>query len=554
MRHTFVVAALVALPLVAFAQDDSVEIDLREGGSVKGRLVEFGKRVYRVEVDGKVVEIEERSVREVRFPGHAKAAAPVVRRASEAAAKAFGHGNRAVRLALSADGKRLLTAGESENGDLKTTSVVLWDASSLAATGHCEKIRTFDERASRNAEGKETEVERVLLMPDGKRAVTGTHDARIQIWDLETGKLLRTFVHDEKWSLSSIALSRDGRFLASAAADGRITLWDVDGAREITTTTTIDANSLALDFSPEGKRLLAVRKQGVVSVLDVAAAVEGKGLVEVATLDGHQRMIWAGGFLPDGRHAFSCDDEGVLYHWDVENREVASTCLGTGRLLPTVAISPDGTRALVSGAVSDMIKLYDIEAGRELRAFHVPGGAGSIAFLPDGRHAILGGWRKGTLQLLDLGSDEPAEQRARRLPFNPFADARAGDWIVYEGSEALTARISPVTIGRIDSESVTLSFPAAANGSRPRTVPPFADESDGSTVIVVDETTKVGDREVPCKKVMVVVPGRIKHTMWLSPLVPTGIVRGESRNLAGTDDLVFHVAGYGNGEKATWGK
>lgn len=50
--------------------DEAVEIELQGGGTVKGKLVDFGKRVYRVEVDGKVQEIGENTVKTVRFLGH----------------------------------------------------------------------------------------------------------------------------------------------------------------------------------------------------------------------------------------------------------------------------------------------------------------------------------------------------------------------------------------------------------------------------------------------------------------------------------------------------
>ena len=50
---------------------------------------------------------------------------------------------------------------------------------------------------------------RVALAADGKRAVTGGEGNTVQVWDVDTGKVLHTFTHPGKVGL--VTISPDGR-------------------------------------------------------------------------------------------------------------------------------------------------------------------------------------------------------------------------------------------------------------------------------------------------------------------------------------------------------
>jgi len=70
----------------------------------------------------------------------------------------------------------------------------------------------------------------VALSPDGKSLAYG--DSHIQIWDLDSGKARLTFP-GHKDTVVSLAVSADGKVLASGGADSRVLLWDLTTAKPL---------------------------------------------------------------------------------------------------------------------------------------------------------------------------------------------------------------------------------------------------------------------------------------------------------------------------------
>ena len=86
-----VIAGVLSLGGVAQAEGDEgpITIELRDGGLVKGRLIEFGKRTYRVRVGRNVVEISEKEVKRLEFQSPGGKASP----AAKTTSPKFVHGS-----------------------------------------------------------------------------------------------------------------------------------------------------------------------------------------------------------------------------------------------------------------------------------------------------------------------------------------------------------------------------------------------------------------------------------------------------------------------------
>ena len=133
---------------------------------------------------------------------------------------------------FSADGKVLITGGMERQ-------VRIWDVN-----GGWLKVLESPERS----------FEAVTISPSGKVVVGNSSFGPIIIWDLASGKILKTLT-GHVLEGDSLAFRPDGKVLASGNKDKTITLWDTQTwePRMVLTGNTGRIESLA--FSPDGKTL-----------------------------------------------------------------------------------------------------------------------------------------------------------------------------------------------------------------------------------------------------------------------------------------------------------
>ncbi len=66
----------------------------------------------------------------------------------------------------------------------------------------------------------------MVYSPDGRYLASGSSDKTIKIWEVATGKVLRTLT-GHSHSVNSVVYSPDGRYLASGSGDKTIKIWRV---------------------------------------------------------------------------------------------------------------------------------------------------------------------------------------------------------------------------------------------------------------------------------------------------------------------------------------
>jgi CHAT domain/WD domain, G-beta repeat len=127
------------------------------------------------------------------------------------------------------------------------------------ATGSFGSTRIWDTRRGKQLRTLtyDSSVKLVAFSPDGRRLATSTFDGTTWIWEISSGELLHTLIHDRS-GVEAVAFSPDGRWLAAGSFDST-RIWDTGSGEQLHTITRTDDLLWvrAVAFSPDGRWLAA---------------------------------------------------------------------------------------------------------------------------------------------------------------------------------------------------------------------------------------------------------------------------------------------------------
>ncbi|MEH1859123.1 MAG: serine/threonine-protein kinase [Nostoc sp.] len=306
--------------------------------------------------------------------------------------------------------KRLLTGVAVTLGGLVLTQFIGYVRYGLFPTNPISLIASKDSDVffKRTLTGHSGSVNSVVISPDGNTLASGSGDNTIKLWNLATGKQIRT-LPSERYanrghfnSVYSVAISPDGNTLASGSGDNTIKLWNLVTGEQIRT---LSFRSPTLPGSTKGTKL-----------------------------GGFGYRVNSVAISPDGKTIASDSEDGTIKLWNLETGKEIHTFKGHFGSVLSVAISPDG-KTLASGSEDGTIKLWNLETGKEIRTITahfnsvnsfaislaiirrpdeipvgIPGQSevnkvNSVAFSPDGK-TLASGSNDKTIKLWNLATEK----------------------------------------------------------------------------------------------------------------------------------------------------
>ncbi len=237
------------------------------------------------------------------------------------------------------------------------------------------------------------EIASLDFSPDGQTLISGSFDQTIKVWNLKTGKMLRT-LDGHKDGVNSVIISSDGQIFATAGGaaqantDKTIKIWNFKTGKLLRTLKGHSQGITSLAITPDGQTLVSASYDKTIKLWNLKT---GQLL---HTLTGHSSWVRAVTISPDGQTLASgggsldrnTDTSTKL--WNLKTGQLLRTFSGNSSPITFLAFSPNGQN-LITGA-DPSINVWNLQTGKLLRSLNIASldGVTSMNISPNGQTIV----------------------------------------------------------------------------------------------------------------------------------------------------------------------
>ena len=248
--------------------------------------------------------------------------------------------------------------------------------------------------------------------PDGKYIASCSNDKTIKIWEVETGRCVRTLLGHTA-SVTSVSYSSDSKYLASSSEDGTIKIWEIEASKCINTIITMYASRFSIiTYSPDDQYIASCsygncskEKDFHIFIWDIET---GRPIRE---FEGHTWEVYYLKYSSDGRYLASGSWDQTIKIWDVVSDRCIKTFDCTGNIYSLVYSSDNKyltvkfSHEYEEGKTEYIVQVWDVENNLCTKILkeeenQIPdfintiktnvSSINSIFYSPNGDHIVLG--------------------------------------------------------------------------------------------------------------------------------------------------------------------
>lgn len=245
---------------------------------------------------------------------------------------------------------------------IKTTFIIFisiyWQHNS-----HAQRLKAVVQK------GHYATIKAVAYTPDGKYLLTGSRDKTIKLWEIASGRELKTYFGHTS-TINDLVVSKNGKFFISSGADHTARMWDISSGKLLKTFYGHSLRLTTVDLSSDDKRLITAGYDTEAYIWNIST-----GLVTDTIKVDPERGLGMGmsaQFNPTlNQIAFGNDDKKVTIHNDgaAEPSYTIKPGLGScGGCATSIQYTEDGQQ-LLSGSRDGPFQLINTLNGEVIKVF-----------------------------------------------------------------------------------------------------------------------------------------------------------------------------------------
>ena len=280
--------------------------------------------------------------------------------------------------------------------------------------------------------GHTSAVACLAFSPDGEHIISGGDDGVIKLWEVATGREVRSFGNLDA-GITALAYSPVAPLALAGYRDGTIALWDATTGDHVRRYSDHGEQIQALAFSGDGSRIYSGDKGRNIIVWETSTAAPIRKIAGDRSKFYNREQLGYDSYYPT-TISFSGDGSLAVINsmdvqvWDTERARIITKLPGKamtgkfGQSITDTDFSPDGRHFITGG---NGLEQRDSETGSLVRSFSgKTHGILALDHSPDGKH-VIAGYRDKAMVLweidggIELHSFVPAKEPIQELAFSP---------------------------------------------------------------------------------------------------------------------------------------